>query len=1089
MITVTAQRVGMAQLKNWCIGEGIDPAHALLLKDVPPEVEISTIEETLQTIKALGKIKVRGRTYDPQSQRLTVLCECREKVNTSEIPLDVLPEEGVEPWRIFGFSEQEEELSQDADGQNAAQPDSSLFTPLQASSPEAIIRAVGEILQQTNKPTGNDHSSYRRLRTFSGVTPTPTGEEQLENWVEQARLMIEEGDRPEREKRMRIMESVKGPALEILQAVRFNDPLATSVDYLNVLENTFGTPESGEELYFAFRMLCQHPTEKLSEFLRRMERVLNKVVQKGGLHVGTANKARLDQLIKGATRSDLMILNLRLRERRDNPPTFLQLLNEIRLEEEHEASRRRLHPPKAVYAKSTTVTAEMGFNDLKAEINQLRTQVSELTAPSVMQSSHSLSQSQSTTAVPESSEDKNIQALKKEVVKLRKQVSVMSVKPRYSPATEPHQRETQSKPQQQKPFSPRDSSDFFCYRCGEDGHFATKCAAPENYPKVIQKLLQAQRKSKQSQRQEETRTKNAHANVKRSAVNVQNTRLPHGLVGPPSTAQVKINGNPCMALMDSGSQVTIIFDSWYAENLSHIPLNTVTGLAIWGLSESEESYPYKGYIQVELELPKKSKSSKVKSVPVLALVCPDPRCSESIPVLLGTNVKEVQSFPLQANKSLKENITSAKVQVQEKGHSFSTETKTTKANNDWSVAEVKWTGPGPLVIPPGAEHVAICKVKENHDIGDSILITERAHSPALPPSVLVQPTVLFSKMLDPTEFLVLLKNESLKPTAIPMGTVIAHLHVADVVTDTPISHANSVPAMDPSKFDFGDSPISKDWKDRLSQKLAQHSPVFSTDEWDVGLAKGVEHHIRLSDNAPFRERSRRIAPADFDDLRRHLQGLLAAGIIKESRSPYASPIVLARKKNGQLRMCVDYRTLNRRTIPDQYTVPRIDDALDCLSGSKWFSVLDLRSGYYQIPMANEDKEKTAFICPLGFFQFERMPQGITGAPATFQRLMEKAVGDMHMLEVIVYLDDLIVFGKTLEEHEQRLLRVITRLEEAGLKLSLDKCQFCRPQVTYVGHIVSEHGIATDPAKVEAVTKWKQPTDLPSLQSFLDDCPS
>lgn len=186
-------------------------------------------------------------------------------------------------------------------------------------------------------------------------------------------------------------------------------------------------------------------------------------------------------------------------------------------------------------------------------------------------------------------------------------------------------------------------------------------------------------------------------------------------------------------------------------------------------------------------------------------------------------------------------------------------------------------------------------------------------------------------------------------------------------------------------------------------------------------------------------------------------------------------------------MCVDYCTLNRRTIPDQYTVPRIDDALDCLSGSKWFSVLDLRSGYYQIPMAEEDKEKTAFICPLGFFQFERMPQGITGAPATFQRLMEKAVGDMHMLEVIVYLDDLIVFGKTLEEHEQRLLKVITRLEEAGLKLSLDKCQFCRSQVTYVGHIVSEHGIATDPDKVEAVKRWKQPTDLSSLQSFLGFC--
>ncbi|XP_054862316.1 uncharacterized protein LOC129347852 [Amphiprion ocellaris] len=1073
----------MAQLMNWCVGEGLDPVKALLLKDVPPDAAVDFIEETLQTIKALGKVRVRGRMYDPQSRSLTVLCECREKVDASAIPPDVLPEESAVSWRIFGLSEQEQEEKPPVPGAGNGQD----VSPLQASTPEAIIRAVGDILEKTSRPTTSDSCQYRRLRTFSGVTPTPPGEEQVENWVEQARLMIEECDGSEREKRMRIMECVKGPALEILQAVRFNNPNATSLDYLDILENTFGTPESGEELYFAFRMLCQHPAEKLSEFLRRLERVLTKVIQKGGLQLATANRVRLDQLIKGATRSDLMILNLRLRERRDNPPTFLQLLNEIRLEEEHEASRRRLHPSKAVHAKSAVITSDSELKDLKTEIKQLRIQVTELTAPSVMPSPPLTSSLPAVTATTESSEDSNIQALKKEVVKLRKQVSAMSVRPKYSPAPEPHQRETQSKPRQQRSSAPRDSSDVFCYRCGEDGHYATKCAAPENYPKVIQKLLRAQRKYQQGQKIDQSKTKATHADVRRSAVQVHTNSLPEGLVGPPSTAPVKINGNPCMALMDSGSQVTIIFDHWYSENLSHIPLNPVTGLAIWGLSESDSSYPYKGYIQVELELPTNSKSSNVKSVPVLALVCPDPRCSENIPVLIGTNVSGVQPFPSPAKENTAGNIHSVKGQVQKKSHLPIPDTRTTYNPKDLPVAEVRWTGPGPLIIPPGMEHVAICNVKEKQDIGDSILIAERAHSPALPPSVLVQPTVLFSKLLDTSKFLVLLRNESLKPTAIPMGTVIAHLHIADIVTDTPNSKAKAVPAMDPSLFDFSDSPISKEWKARLGHKLAQHSSVFSVDEWDVGLAKGVEHHIPLSNNTPFRERSRRIAPADLDDLRRHLQGLLAAGIIKESRSPYASPIVLARKKNGQLRMCIDYRTLNRRTIPDQYTMPRIDDALDCLSGSKWFSVLDLRSGYYQIPMAEEDKEKTAFICPLGFFQFERMPQGITGAPATFQRLMEKAVGDMHMLEVIVYLDDLIVFGKTLEEHERRLLKVITRLEEAGLKLSLDKCQFCRSQVTYVGHIVSEHGIATDPAKIEAVTRWKQPTDLPSLQSFLGFC--
>ncbi|RVE74755.1 hypothetical protein OJAV_G00024770 [Oryzias javanicus] len=491
----------MAQLKNWCIGEGLDPVKALLVKDVPPDADVGFIEETLQTIKALGRVKVRGRMYDPQSQSLTVLCECREQVNTAAIPLDVMPEGSAVAWRIVGPSQQEEEPQSHAadDGQRDPQSDSSLQFPLQASTPEAIIRAVGDILQMTNKPANNDHNLYRRMRTFSGVIPTPAGEEQLENWVEQARLTIEESDRPEREKKMRIMESVKGPALEILQAVRFNNPAATSCDYIDILETTFGSPESGEELYFAFRMLSQHPNERLSEFLRRLERVLNKVVKKGGLQSSAADKARIDQLIKGAVRSDLMILNLRLRDRRASPPSFFELLNEIRLEEEHEASRRRLLPPKSAYVKTTNVipdTENTELKDLKAEIHQLQAQVSELSIPTTKTSLPTASALPPVTPVAESSEEKNIKALKKEVVKLRKQVSVMSVKPKYCNAPEPCQQETQARPMQQRS---RVSSGFFCYRCGEDGHYANKCVAPENYQKVAKKLLQAQRKPKQNQ--------------------------------------------------------------------------------------------------------------------------------------------------------------------------------------------------------------------------------------------------------------------------------------------------------------------------------------------------------------------------------------------------------------------------------------------------------------------------------------------------------------------------------------------------------------------------------------------------------------
>lgn len=1082
----------MAQLKHWCKGEGINPLQAILLKDVPEDTEIDLIEKTLQSIKVLGRVKVRGRMYDPQCRGLTVLCECRETVDTKAIPLDVLPEGSVLPWRIFGPSEEENESTVEAEsGAVQEQPQvTAPASPLQASTPEAIIRAVGDILQKNSK-SSNDISSYRRLRTFSGVAPTPAGEEQLDNWIEQARLMIEEYDRPDREKKMRLMESVKGPALEILQAVRFNNPDATSADYIDVIENTFGTPETGEELYFAFRMLSQHSGEKLSEFLRRMEKLLNKVVQKGGLPPASIDKARLDQLIKGATRSDMMLLRLRLRERKNNPPTFLELLQEVRVEEEYEASRRRLAPTKSVHVKSATIPTDPEMKELRTEIQELRSKVSELTALSAAPCSPSSELPPTVTTTAESSGDeRNIQALKKEVVKLRKKVSSMTVQSAAATQAAVPNRETFTLQQTQGAPTHKDSRGFFCYRCGEDGHISSKCTAPENYPKVIQKLIQSQRKLKSTQRSPTTATEvtDPSASVKTTAVNVKENGLPEGLVGPLSTASAKVNGIPCTALLDSGSQVTIVFDTWYAEHLSHVTLHPISGLDLWGLSDKETSYPYSGYIQITLELPEKTPGKKAKSVPVLALVCPDLRCSDEIPVLVGTNVEKVRALTSQKVAANPDSIQSLRVCVYEPQAHPLPSTQSPHSNpDDSSVAEVRWCGPGPLIVPAGSEYIAICKVKETQSLGDSILITERAPSPALPPSVLVQPTVLFSKMMDKNKFLVLMRNESLKDTSIPKGTIIAHLHVADMVTEIVNSQPENPPKIDVSLFDFGDSPISSDWKERLQKQLSERSNVFSTEEWDVGLAKGVEHRIRLTDKTPFRERSRRVSPADLDDLRCHLQGLLAAGVIKESRSPYASPIVLARKKSGKLRMCVDYRTLNQRTIPDQYTVPRIDDALDSLAGSKWFSVLDLRSGYYQIPMAEEDKEKTAFICPLGFYQFERMPQGITGAPATFQRLMEKAVGDMHMLEVIVYLDDLIVFGRTLEEHEQRLFKVLDRLEETGLKLSIDKCQFCRPQVTYVGHIVSENGISTDPAKVEAVAHWKQPTDLHSLQSFLGFC--
>ncbi|KAL1269573.1 hypothetical protein QQF64_031862 [Cirrhinus molitorella] len=307
---------------------------------------------------------------------------------------------------------------------------------------------------------------------------------------------------------------------------------------------------------------------------------------------------------------------------------------------------------------------------------------------------------------------------------------------------------------------------------------------------------------------------------------------------------------------------------------------------------------------------------------------------------------------------------------------------------------------------------------------------------------------------------VVLRNDSHVDLMIPPKAVIAEVHTVRQVekefskVDTESKKTESILLKVP--VDFGDSPLPPEWKKRITSMLNSMPDVFSLHDLDY----------------------------DVDAVRKHLQELLDAGVIRESESPFSSPIVVVRKKNNSVRLCIDFKKLNSQTIKDAYALPNLEEAFSDLTGSKWISVLDLKSGYYQIEMEESDKQKTAFVCPLGFWEFNRMPQGISNAPSTFQRLMERCMGDLNRKEVLVFIDDLIVFSRTLEEHQTRLMQVLKRLREFGLKLSPEKCKFCQTSVRYLGHIVSQHGVETDPAKVEALKTWPRQRNLKELRSFL-----
>ena len=272
---------------------------------------------------------------------------------------------------------------------------------------------------------------------------------------------------------------------------------------------------------------------------------------------------------------------------------------------------------------------------------------------------------------------------------------------------------------------------------------------------------------------------------------------------------------------------------------------------------------------------------------------------------------------------------------------------------------------------------------------------------------------------------------------------------------------------------------------RLAGLLIAYQDVFSKGDHDVGRTDVMEHSIPLLDGTrPIRQPPRRLGLEKDKEVERQVADLVQRGMVEPADGAWSSPVVLVRKKDQSWRLCVDYRRLNAATRKDAYPLPRIDDSLDALAGSMYFSTLDLVSGYWQVPLDQDAREKSAFVTRGGLWQWKVLPFGLTSAPATFERLMEKVLKGLQWQTLLLYLDDVIVFSKDFESHLERLAEVCQRFRSAQLKLRPEKCQLFQREVHYLGHVVSQHGVATDPAKIAAVQDWKTPRCTQEVKSFL-----
>lgn len=577
------------------------------------------------------------------------------------------------------------------------------------------------------------------------------------------------------------------------------------------------------------------------------------------------------------------------------------------------------------------------------------------------------------------------------------------------------------------------------------------------------------------------------------------------LVGKKSTLKCLISGYPVTVLFDSGSQVSIVDRQWAKKYITNHPVRPLRELMddeLEVFAVNGQTVPYDGWVELTVTLAGHEDPNLTVKAPFLVSQLPLPQ------PLVGANVLGViiqrQQSDRDANAVLYSLLRRA-FEVDEEQVAAIVNFIQVPQQTDCTPATVR-VGKDNVIIPAGKAVQVWCRVPPNFGITDPFVLYEPLEDNVALRHLSIGEGLLGVNMTQRPYVKIPISNHSKDDVLLPKRTVLGTIqHVAKLIEtetlettssqSTPITiSATGVDKTTPpcdSPTDSWLPPVnlthlSPDQQKSVEKVLVEECRAFSRDSGDIGCIPSLQMEIRLKDDTPVQRAYASIPKPLYREVKEYIQELLVKGWVVKSQSPYAAPVICVRKRDGTLRLCIDYRLLNNKTVPDKHPLPRIQDLTDSLGGYSWFSILDQGKAYHQGFIAEGSRYLTAFTTPWGLYEWVRIPFGLSNAPAAFQRSMEEMLDTLRDECCIPYLDDVLCFSKSFDEHVQVLQKVLKALQRHGVKLKPEKCELFRKEVRYVGRLVSAEGVKVDPKDIEAVQalKHRKPQTVGDVRQLL-----